>query len=163
MKELGISYQVVIDGKDHPIEFRGTIRPTHGYRIRPFSFEGDLGQEADGSLFDIEPGFATRIAKITDPEFSVKQIAISGYGCLLALNPEGKVVDFLMEDNQKNPLVEMGEGWTYCWVASHSGDGLRVVSLNQPSFSLDVEEIIAYESPQLPREFWNRYCELKGQ
>lgn len=163
MKELGIEHQVTIDGKAHPIKFGKEIQPTKGFFIKTYSFEDELGQEADGCLFVIEPGFSTRVGKITDPDFKVNQIAISGLGWLLALNPQGEVTVTFVGENEENPIIEMGEGWAYCWIASNFGDGLRVLSINQPPFDLDVEMIIEYEDARLPPEFWSHYCELKGQ
>lgn len=164
MEELGIKHRVTVGGEERPIKFGEVVRPTGEYEIRTYRFEDEYGQEADGYLFAIKPGGSTRVVKITDPEFTVEQIAVRGSGWLLALNPEGEMIRLEVGgDVKENPLVKMSKDWSYCWIANPSGNGLEVLNVDRPPFNPDVEIVLDFEDQRLPSNFWSSFNELKRQ
>lgn len=141
------------DGQSRPVDFVGTF-PNKGYVDKPYIFLDEKKSEANGVLVEMEPYSSTKILRVVDKQVKFQDIAIKGGGWFLGINPEGNIsviqVNEFLED--KNPLVEYGAGWTFCWLAG--GRGLEILDVTEPPFQPAMEEEIPLWSNQLPEEFW---------
>lgn len=148
------------DGQSRPIQFTGTY-PSEGYSDKPYIFLDDKEKEANGVLVEMQPKAVTKVLRVIAPNFRFQDIAISGSGWLLAINPEGEIVTLEVGPHlaDKNPLVEFGSDWTFCWISGPQG--LEILDVTVPPFVSSIEEEILKYSDQLPPSFWQQYDNLK--
>lgn len=147
------------DGQTRPVEFVA-IFPSKGYKDKPYIFLDDKKTEANGVLVEMQPNAVTKILRIVHPTVKFQDIAISGSGWLLEINKEGEIVTLEVGPHleDKNPLVENGSGWTFCWISGPQG--LEILDVTVPPFSPSMETEIPEYSDQLPPQFWQQYDNL---
>lgn len=151
---------VSIEGKTHPISFGENFRPNNEYNIAAYSFTDELGKQSDGCVFEIKPRGSTRVMRIVYPRLTCQRITIKGNGWFLGVNPNLEVITHRLDaSSEENPLIELSQGWTDCWIADD--DGMEVADVSTPPFKPEMEKQIPLDGPSLPPEFWKIYKQLK--
>lgn len=152
------------DNKFHPIEYDRVSNLTFdggSFRIHAIKYTDKMGEQADGALFELDPGTAFPIMHMTEPEYRADRRVIAGGGTFLAILPSGEIREVPVEAKDVNSFFEQGEGWTDTWVAG--SQGLKILDVSSPAFQISFETEITVDDPSLPKEYWDRYHRLLEQ
>lgn len=143
----------------HTIRKREILRGA-GYRIETFIFLGEKGENADGSLFVIDPHKTTRVVRIVKDGVLFQDAPIEGNGWFLGISHDGEIVCYQFKNADKTGfMIEYKKGWVMVWVAGDKG--LKVAEINEPKYSSDSEEEVSPEDQSIPPNFWEILRSLK--
>jgi len=149
------------DGQSRPVDFVGSF-PSKGYVDRPYVFLDEKRAEANGVLVEMEPNAATKILYVVDQNVRFQDIAIAGSGWFLGIKPNGEIINMKVGEHlqDKNPVVEHGANWTFCWISGP--EGLEILDVTEPPFNPEMEKEIKRGSAEdnLPAKFWQRFDQL---
>jgi hypothetical protein len=159
MSEIGFNPEediITIDGTSHPILFGEADKPNAEYSILPYKFTDETGEQADGCVFEIAPHGSTTVMRVVNEHVRIQEIAVSGSGWFMGMNPEGEIIAQEVGENvDENPIVDQTKGWVGVWIAGENG--MKVLDVTTPPFSPSMEVAVKREDAQMPQDFWKEY------
>ena len=159
LKENGYR-SVVFNGEAHPVNWPAVMPdPSGNFTRHGFGFVGKLEKQAFGFILEISSNAASNICKVTK-DIIMQQIAVKGQGWLLAISPEGEVIEHEVGKHlNENPLFTAKRDWVYVWIAGQ--EGLEVLDVTEPILQAELETIVTKLDEGIPPLFWERYSALR--
>ncbi|MBU1323221.1 hypothetical protein KKE48_01535 [Patescibacteria group bacterium] len=170
------------DGQVHPIESVGASEVIskedndgmpYTYKIGPFVFQDETAAKATGAHFIIPEGKANNVILFTGKDYKWRIRAVSGSGWILAWHPDyGVQQAWLSPDLGKNPIIEFGENWITCLIASPDCGEFILEGVDIPEYKPETEQALTWDthSPALTSsrgrflfplyEFWDAFDRL---
>lgn len=153
-------------GQTHLIQSVGAAEVNdmgdYSYQIEPFIFQDETAVKATGAHFFIPEGKASNVILFTGEDYKWRIRAVSGSGWILAWHPEvGVQQAWLSPDLEQNPVIEFGENWIACLIASQNCGQFIVEGIDIPEYKPEAEQVIYGGNKQYPLpDFWEAYERL---
>ena len=109
---------------------------TPDVRFRTWEFKEIDGNKKDGALIEIKPGGRTPVQHI-ESNTVFCEVPQTGKLTFLSVSPKGElfIETFDSEIDDTSYMMELGKGWTMCWVANpDQKDPAEVLEFEEPGF-----------------------------
>ncbi|MCG2692196.1 hypothetical protein L6272_05205 [Microgenomates group bacterium] len=147
------------DGQPHPIEPVDIIDITRSneqyeekYTIETAVFQDETARKGTVTKWYLDQGTASNVVMISSHDFGLRTRAVEGKGWILVYHPQFGVHQIEVgPDLEKNPVVELGYGHVFCFIASSDCKRLVLEGIDMPDFQKEYEVVIEDNESHTPK------------
>lgn len=152
--------EVEFAGYKRQIQYDSVEPMNGGFGKGGYDYEVIRVDALEAGIYHIPRGQTTRVVEIVQ-EVKCGERLVEGSGWFLKIDKHGMIQLKEFDSNGRPPGdVFYGEGDTIVWGAKTD---MRAVTFSDRPFAGDMEVNVEIDDPNLPKEFWQIYHQMKSQ